>query len=81
MNNTRENGGLVKMSKLKCKKCGDIIESKHRHDLRWCSCHSCYVDGGNDYFRIGYYDRNDIEIIDEEESENGFQSKCEEIRR
>ena len=39
--------------KIKCKKCGDIIESKHRHDFVVCKCKSCYVDGGNDYSRIG----------------------------
>ena len=43
---------LKKMApKIKCKKCGDIIQSKHRHDMVWCSCHSVAVDGGTDYFR------------------------------
>lgn len=38
-------------NKIKCKKCGDIIESKHRHDFRWCSCKNCAVDGGLDYMK------------------------------
>lgn len=37
----------------KCKKCGDIIESKHRHDFVQCSCGAIFVDGGHDYIRRG----------------------------
>ena len=40
-------------NKLKCKKCGDIIESKHRYDFKWCKCKTIFIDGGNDYFRRG----------------------------
>jgi len=39
----------------KCLKCGDEIESKHRHDFVWCSCKSVAVDGGKAYLkRSGY---------------------------
>ena len=38
-------------NKVKCKKCGDIIESKHRHDFKYCKCGSIAVDGGHDYLR------------------------------
>ena len=38
---------------IRCKKCGDIIESKSVHDFQVCSCGSCYVDGGHEYIRIG----------------------------
>lgn len=34
---------------IRCKKCGDIIESKSV--LKFCSCGSCAVDGGHDYLR------------------------------
>jgi len=47
-------------NKAKCKNCGDIIESKHRHDFVACSCFEneegnkgIFVDGGNDYWRYG----------------------------
>lgn len=41
-------------NKIKCKKCGDIIESKNRHDFVSCKCGSVAVDGGNSYLkRIG----------------------------
>ena len=39
-------------TKIKCLKCGDIIESKHRHDFVSCSCGTCAVDGGDEYLRI-----------------------------
>ena len=40
-------------NRIKCLKCGDIIESMHRHDFVQCSCGACFVDGGHDYMRIG----------------------------
>lgn len=36
---------------IRCKICGDIIESKSVHDYRSCSCGKCAVDGGHDYLR------------------------------
>lgn len=43
-------------NKVRCKKCGDIIESKHTHDFVRCSCGACAVDGGHDYLkRCGDY--------------------------
>lgn len=39
--------------KIKCLHCNDVIESLHRHDLHPCSCKAIYIDGGNDYTRIG----------------------------
>lgn len=38
-----------------CLLCGDEIESKHRHDLRRCSCGNIAVDGG--VGRGGYWRR------------------------
>ena len=39
------------INKIKCKKCGDIIESTHRHDFKICKCGAVAVDGGHDYLR------------------------------
>ena len=36
---------------IQCKKCGEIIESKSRHDYVQCKCGSCAVDGGHNYLR------------------------------
>lgn len=35
----------------KCLACGDIIESKHRHDFVKCTCGNLSVDGGFDYVK------------------------------
>ena len=40
-------------NRAKCKLCGDIIESKSRHDWVECNCGEIFVDGGLDYFRAG----------------------------
>ena len=41
-------------NKIKCKKCGDIIESKSTNDYKRCSCGAVAVDGSKDYLkRIG----------------------------
>jgi hypothetical protein len=36
---------------VRCKECGDVIESKHVHDFVWCSCGTVAVDGGHEYLR------------------------------
>lgn len=43
------------MSTGMCLECGDIIESKHRHDFVQCKCGKSFLDGGEDYFRAGGY--------------------------
>ena len=62
---------------VKCLKCGDIIESKHRHDFVFCSCERIFVDGGKDYFRRGFDSVENftdlsetIEVIEEITSED-----------
>ena len=59
----------IKKNAIKCLKCGDVIESKHRHDFVMCSCKSCFVDGGHDYCRVGG-NPGDIEFLTEYEEEN-----------
>ena len=38
-------------NKIKCKKCGDVIESKCTHDFKMCKCGAVGVDGGHTYLR------------------------------
>lgn len=38
-------------NRIKCKKCGEIIESCSVHDFKFCKCGTCAVDGGHDYLR------------------------------
>ena len=42
---------MIIINKIKCKKCGEIIESRHRHDFKFCKCGAVAVDGGKDYLR------------------------------
>ena len=42
---------------IRCNICGDEIESKYRHDYVQCSCGACAVDGGHDYLRRTYKDK------------------------
>lgn len=39
-------------NKVQCLSCGDIIESRHRHDFVSCKCGATSVDGGYDYARV-----------------------------
>ena len=39
------------VNKIKCKKCGEIIESKSVHDFKFFQCGAVAVDGGHDYLR------------------------------
>lgn len=41
-------------NKCRCKICGDVIESKSRHDFVECKCGACFTDGGLDYVRRGW---------------------------
>lgn len=60
---------VILRNAIRCKKCGDIIESTHVHDFKWCSCESVAVDGGHEYLhRIGNSDDiEELSIIDEHE--------------
>lgn len=41
-------------NKIKCKKCGNIIESKSTNNYKRCSCGVVVIYGGKDYLkRIG----------------------------
>ena len=43
---------------IQCKLCGEVIESKHVHDFVQCKCGACAVDGGHDYLRRCFRDKN-----------------------
>lgn len=44
----------IRVNKVRCKHCGNTIESKHTHDSVWCSCGSCNVDGGLEYLKRAF---------------------------
>ena len=50
---------------IRCKHCGDVIESTHRHDFKECSCERVFVDGGLDYLRRGFVENDDYVELSE----------------
>lgn len=44
----------IKKNAIKCNHCGDIIESTHVHDFKWCSCKTVAVDGGRYYCKRSF---------------------------
>lgn len=61
----------IKVNKVKCKICGDIIESKFRHDFKTCKCGKVSVDGGLDYIRRCAPSKEAFEELSEYEEDNG----------
>lgn len=41
----------IKRNAIRCRKCGEVIESTYAHDFKWCSCGAVAVDGGHEYLR------------------------------
>ena len=59
----------IKENKIRCKKCGEIIESKNVHDYVTRKCSVCAVDGGHVYLRRSGYPDNweDLSIFADDE--------------
>lgn len=55
----------IVLNKIRCNKCKSEPESKHRHDMVYCECGSCAVDGGHDYLRRLGNDYTDLSIVKE----------------
>ncbi len=65
----------IKVNKIRCNKCGDEIESTHRHHYIECSCGAVFTDGGHDYLRRGgqredWTDLSEFEDVPDEETKN-----------
>lgn len=55
----------MKRNRIRCKKCGTVLESKHVHDFQSCKCGN-FVDGGLDYQRYGGK-LEDIEVLGDDD--------------
>ncbi len=65
---------ILLSNKAQCRKCGDIVESKHVHDFVYCSCRTIAVDGGLEYLRrLGDLD-NIIELSEYADEERNKQN-------
>lgn len=52
-------------NKIRCKNCGDIIESFSTYDHKMCKCGQCGVDGGKDYLQRLYFTENPEDSYEE----------------
>lgn len=41
---------------IQCPGCQDIVFSRARHDMRYCTCGASSMDGGFEYARVGWKD-------------------------
>ena len=55
----------ILVNKIKCKKCGDVIESTYTHDYKQCSCGGCAVDGGHEYLRRSFIGKTPEECYED----------------
>jgi len=60
----------IKVNKIQCRKCNDIIVSEHGHDFKFCSCGAVAVDGGKNYLRRCFDKRENIIELSEFEDED-----------
>ncbi len=62
---------IIIKNAVKCNICGDIIESKYRHDFVICKCGAVAVDGGHEYLRrVGkIIECTDMSIVEYEDLE------------
>lgn len=58
---------IINSNKARCKLCGDVIESKHRRDVKHCSCGALEVTGGLEFIKRFFYNREDYEELSEYE--------------
>ena len=52
-------------NRIRCKFCGDVIQSRSRHDMQMCKCGACLTDGGTDYIRRGYKTENPSDCFED----------------
>lgn len=60
----------IKRNRCKCLKCGEVIESKHRHDFVRCKCKEIFTDGGLAYLHRGAKNPGYILDLSEYEEED-----------
>ena len=66
----------IVLSTATCKKCGDVLISRHRHDYVMCTCdNKTMLDGGTDYQRYGGVDLSLVDLSGTIYLTDGFE-KC-----
>ncbi len=60
---TAEDKMVIEANAARCKVCDETLISLHVHDFKECSCTNLMVDGGTEYIRRGYKDKDKIEEL------------------
>jgi hypothetical protein len=55
---------LLRLNRVECGLCHDVITSYHRHDHVTCKCGAIFTDGGRTYFHRGGTDEGVAAMID-----------------
>lgn len=50
---------------MKCKLCGDILQTTHSYEPVRCSCGNVFLDDGGEYFRVAVKTPNTALILRE----------------
>jgi hypothetical protein len=45
---------MITINYVQCRNCGDRIYSRAIHDFHYCRCGLTSIDGGFDYFHVGW---------------------------
>ena len=68
---------IIIKNAIRCRICGEEIESKHTHHFHTCRCGACSADGGHEYLRRCYKEEGCYEeisvVIWDHDDENGAQ--------
>ena len=60
---------MIIHNKIKCNHCGDVIESFHVHDFKYCKCGRVSVDGGHEYCKRSFQEPTDYTELSEYDDE------------
>ena len=56
---------MMKGNKIRCKRCGQELESIYGHDYKKCNCpNATFIDGRDEYLRVEGKNLDDIELWD-----------------
>lgn len=54
----------LKVNRVRCKRCGEYLQSLTTHDFKQCGCpNMTFCDGGTEYQRIGAVDMSLVSIF------------------
>jgi len=51
------------INRIRCKQCGNVIESMYTHDFKLCQCGAVGIDGGKEYLRREFDSEEDYQEL------------------